>query len=164
MDPSFSEAQQLESFVPVFDAVPEKWEEAQPFIVEQLKRISNAVNIREIGWFLDEQLLSGKAFIPSGTANANLSTSQVFRQILRKVIVFPTGVTAGANPIAHNITVDENYEQIDLWACATNSSAPFTSTVFGNSDTIRVIGPDVIVTSDATYDRCKVYMEYIQEQ
>jgi hypothetical protein len=159
-----SSDQQLESFVPVYDAVPDKWEDARPFIVEQFKRLANAVNIREIGWFLDEELLSGKAFIPGVQSMADLSTSQVFRSILRKVIVFPTGVVAGANTIAHNIVVDANYEQIALWACATNSSAPFTSTVFGNSDTIRVIGPNVIVTSDGTYDRCKCYLEYVQEQ
>jgi hypothetical protein len=160
--PDFSDAQQLESFVPVYDAVPDKWEDARPFIVEQLKKISNAVNIREIGWFLDEELLSGKAFIPGSANIDNLSTSQVFRQVLRKVIVFP-GLVAGANIIAHGITNDANYEQIALWACATNSTT-LTSTVFGNSDTIRVIGPDVIITSDGTYDRCKAYLEYIQEQ
>ena len=44
--PDFSDAQQLDSFVPVYDAVPDKWDDARPFIVEQLKRISNAVNIR----------------------------------------------------------------------------------------------------------------------
>jgi hypothetical protein len=157
-----SDAQELESFLPVYDAVPEKWDEARPFLVEQLKRISNAVNIREIGWFLDEELLSGKAFIPGPTVFNDLSTSQVFRQVLRKVIVFP-GLTAGANILAHGITNDANYEQIALWACATNSTT-LTSTVFGNSDTIRVVGPNVIITSDGTYDRCKAYLEYIQEQ
>lgn len=157
-----SDSQQLESYVPVYDAIPETWDEAKPFLVEQLKRISNAVNIREIGWFLDEELLSGKAFLPASTPMNDLSTSQVFRTVLRKVIVFP-GVVAGVNTIAHNITNDANYEQIALWACATNSTT-FTSTVFGNSDTIRVVGPDVIITSDGTYDRCKAYLEYIQEQ
>ena len=158
-----SDDQRLESFVPVYDTVPENWEDARPFFVEQLKRISNAVNIREIGWFLDEELLSGKAFIPSSTALNNLSTSQVFRTVLRKVIVFP-GLVPGVNPpIAHGITNDSNYEQIALWACATNSTT-LTSTVFGNSNTIRVVGPNVIITSDGTYDRCKAYLEYIQEQ
>ncbi len=157
-----SDSQQLESFLPVYDEVPEKLEDLRAFLVEQLKRISNAVNIREIGWYLDEELLSGKAFIPASTPMNDLSTSQVFRTVLRKVIVFP-GVVAGVNILAHNITNDDNYEQIALWACATNSTT-LTSTVFGNSDTIRVVGPNVIITSDGTYDRCKAYLEYIQEQ
>lgn len=157
-----SDNQQLESFVPVYDAIPEKWEDSRAFLVEQLKRISNAVNIREIGWFLDEELLSGKAFIPGATSLSNLSTSQVFRQVLRKVVIFP-GLVAGVNSLPHQITNDANYEQIALWACATNSTT-LTSTVFGNSDTIRVVGPNVIITSDGVYDRCKAYLEYVQEQ
>lgn len=159
---NFSDDQQLESFLPVYDEVPEKLEDLRAFLVEQLKRISNAVNIREIGWFLDEELLSGKAFIPGSESQRDLSTSQVFRTVLRKVIVFP-GVVAGPNILAHNIVNDANYEQIALWACATNSTT-LTSTVFGNSDTIRVVGPNVIITSDGIYDRCKAYLEYIQEQ
>ncbi len=157
-----SDNQQLESFLPVYDEVPEKLDDLRAFLVEQLKKISLAVNIREIGWFLDEELLSGKAFIPASTAQTDLSTSQVFRTILRKVIVFP-GLVPGVNIMAHNIVNDPNYEQIALWACATNSTA-LDNTVFGNSDTIRVTGPNVIITSDGTYDRCKAYLEYIQEQ
>ena len=46
------DSQTLESYVPVYDVVPEKWEEARPFLVEQLKKISEGVNTREIGFFL----------------------------------------------------------------------------------------------------------------
>jgi len=58
-------SQIFESYVPVYDAVPEDWESARQFLVEHLKKISNAVNAREISFFLDEELLSGKQFIPS---------------------------------------------------------------------------------------------------
>jgi hypothetical protein len=54
------DSQEFESYVPVYDTVPEQWEDARAFLVEQLKKISNAVNVREIGWLLDEELLSGK--------------------------------------------------------------------------------------------------------
>jgi hypothetical protein len=159
---TISENQQLESYVPVYDVMPDKWEEARAAVVEQLKRLANAVNIREIGWFLDEEVLSGKAFIPGQNNFVDGGTSQQFRAVLRKVVVFP-GLTAGLNIQPHGITNDASYEQIALWACGTNSST-FTSTVFGNSDTIRVVGANVQITSDGTYDRCKAYLEYIQEQ
>ena len=45
------DSQILESYVPVYDAAPDKWEDARPFIVEQLKRLANAINVREIGFF-----------------------------------------------------------------------------------------------------------------
>ncbi len=157
-----SDNQRLESYVPVYDSIPEKWEDGRAFIVEQLKRISNAVNIREIGWFLDEEVLSGKAFIPGLNNVSGGGSSQQFRTILRKVIDIGP-ITAGTITKPHEITNDSNYEQIALWACATNSTT-FTSTVFGNSTTIRVIGPNIQIISDGTYDRCKAYLEYIQEQ
>jgi len=88
------QAQFLESFVPVYDAVPEKWEDAREFLVEHLKKISNAVNAREICWFLDEELLSGKLFIPS--ASNPTGEQQQFRSVLR-IVVNVSPLVAGAN-------------------------------------------------------------------
>jgi len=64
---------QFESYLPVYDFMPEKWEEARRPLVEHLKKISNAVNIREIGWFLDQEVLAGKQFIPGVLVDANFS-------------------------------------------------------------------------------------------
>ena len=119
----FSDNQQLESFVPVYDAVPDKWDDARPFIVEQLKRLAFAVNIREIGWFLDEELLSGKAFIPSDGNLSNLSTSQVFRQVLRKVIDFGSLPAAGTKSVPHGISVTDNFTLVQLYAASTDPTA-----------------------------------------
>jgi hypothetical protein len=153
--------QRLESFVPVYDAVPEGWNEARPFIVEQLKRISNAVNIREIGWFLDEELLSGKAFIPGASALNNVGTSQTFRTILRKVIdVGP--LVAGANaPVVHGITFDANFTLIDLWVTGTNSTT-FTAREISGNDVIMG-ATTLTITSPQAFDRSFAFVEYIQE-
>lgn len=156
------DSQQLESYVPVYDVVPEKWEDARPFIVEQLKRITTAVNIREIGWFLDEELLSGKAFIP-GIGNVIAGgTSQQYRTILRKVIVFP-GLTIGVNTQPHEIAIDENFSLIQLFGAATNSTA-FTGEPIPNStDTISYNATNIVITVAAAYDRAWCVIEYIQE-
>ena len=156
------DSQNFESFVPVYDVAPKTWEESMPFIVEQLKKLANAVNAREIGFFLDQELLTGKSFIPGSNQILDGGSSQQFRTILR-IVVDIGPITAGTITRPHNITNDASYEQIELWACATNSTT-LTSTVFGNSDTIRVIGPNIQIISDGTYDRCKAYLEYIQEQ
>lgn len=160
MGPSID--QQLESFVPVYDAVPDKWEDARPFIVEQLKRISNAVNIREIGWFLDEELLSGKAFIPGSEALADLSTSQVFRQVLRKVIVFP-GLVVGANSQPHGINVDAEFSLIQLFGAATNATALTGEPIPNGVDTISYTSTNIVITVAAAYTRAWAVIEYIQE-
>lgn len=157
----FSDNQQLESFLPVYDAIPEKWEDSRPFLVEQLKRISNAVNIREIGWFIDEEVLSGKAFIPGAATQNDLGTSQVFRQILRKVVnVGP--LVAGVNPpIAHGVTFDANLTSIDSWVEATNSTTLTAVTLV--SPELHIVGPNILITSPGAFDRAFLIWEYMQE-
>lgn len=156
------DSQNLESYVPVYDVAPTDWEEARPFIVEQLKRLANAVNLREIGWYLDQELLSGKAFIP-GLSNAAYSqTSQNFRTILRKVIVFP-GLAIGVNSQPHGISVDANFSLIQLYAAATNATALTGEPIPNGADTIRYTSTDIVITVAANYTRAFATIEYIQE-
>jgi hypothetical protein len=157
------DSQNLESYVPVYDAAPKTWEEGMPFIVEQLKKLANAVNVREIGFYLDQELLSGKAFIPGLNQGLDGGSSQQFRTILRKVIIVGP-ISAGGNPntIPHGISVDANFTLIQLWASATNSTT-FRSVTFSNPDTIWMDATNIYIDSDNTYDRCYAYCEYIQE-
>ncbi len=152
-------SQIFESYVPVYDAVPEKWEDAREFLVEHLKKISNAVNIREIGWYLDEELLSGKQFIPS--ANNPTGEQQQVRTVLRKVVdVKP--LVAGVNPgKPHGITVDANFTLIDMWIAATRSSAPLAQVITDSNVTIDAT--DINITSPGAFDRAFAIVEYMQE-
>lgn len=152
-------SQQFESYVPVYDVIPQDWENARQIIVEQLKKITNAVNVREIGWFLDEELLSGKQFIPSSINQSG--TSQQNRTILRKVVdVAP--LAAGAKSVAHGITVDVNFSLIDMWVAATNST---TFTAINLTDTsVTLDATNINITSPGAYDRAWAIVEYIQEQ
>lgn len=156
------DSQVLESYVPVYDVVPDKWEDARPFIVEQLKRVSNAINIREIGWFLDEELLSGKAFIPGVNNVLGTGTTQQYRQILRKVIAFP-GLVIGANAQPHGITVDANFSLIQLFGAATNATALTGEPIPNGADTITYTATDIVITVGAAYTRAWAIIEYIQE-
>ncbi len=156
------DSQVLESYVPTYDVMPEKWEDARGLVVEQLKKMSYAINIREIGWFLDEELLSGKAFIP-GINNADEgSSSQAFRTILRKVIVFP-GLTVGVNTQPHGIMVDANFSLIQLFGAATNATAMTGEPLPNGADTISYDANDIIITVAAAYTRAFAVIEYIQE-
>lgn len=151
------DSQEFESYVPVYDFIPDEWEEARPALVEQLKKISNAVNIREIGWYLDEELLSGKAFFPSAISNP-----PQFRSIFRKVIDCSPIVIGVNPPFPHGIDIDSNFSLIDLWCSATNSVA-LTGTIFCNQDTINYDATNINITSAAAYNRAYAVIEYIQE-
>lgn len=156
------DSQNFDSYLPAYEVIPEKWEDSRPVIVEQFKRHANAINAREIGFFLDQELISGKAFIPGLNQAADGGSSQQFRTILRMVVIIGP-ITAGTAPFPHGIFVDDNFTLIQLWACGTNS-VTLTSTIFGNSDTIRIVGPNIELTSDGSYDRCFCVIEYIQEE
>ncbi len=154
-------SQQFESYVPVYDTVPNKWEDAREFLVEHLKKISNAVNLREIGWFLDEELLSGKAFIPGITVSGNNPSN--YRQILRKVIDFGP-IVPGTNSRPHNILFDANFTLIQLWGSATIIST--LAFPIPNGDAGLAINMDptnINIVSFVAADRCFAFVEYIQE-
>jgi len=157
-----SENQILEAYVPVYDVIPEKWEEARPIIVEQLKKVSNSINVREIGFFLDEELLSGKAFIPGIAATETGGTSQVFRSILRKVIEFP-GLAVGVNTQPHGITIDANFSLIQLFGAATDAAAMTGEPIPNGADTISYTATDIVITVASAYTRAWAVIEYIQE-
>ena len=163
------DSQQFESYIPVYDEIPEKWEESRPFLVEQLKGLANAVNIRQIGWFLDEELISGKQFIPSPNTTGG---SDQFRTILRKVIDFGQLPNAGTKSVAHGITVDIYFTLMNLYISATdpinflsfglqNWDITGTSSIILNMDATNI---NVTTTADySDYTRSYVVVEYIQE-
>lgn len=156
------DSQNLESYVPVYDVAPKTWEEGMPFIVEQLKKLANAVNAREIGFFLDQELLSGKAFIPGVNIATDGGSSQQFRTILRKVITFP-GLTIGLNTQPHGVTVDANFSLIQMFGAATNATTLTGEPLPNGADTITYDVTNIYVTVAAAYTRAWVVMEYIQE-
>lgn len=153
-------SQEFESYVPVYDVIPEKWEDARPFLVEQLKKVSNAVNVREIGFLLDEELLSGKQFIPA-TVPAGDASPQQFRSVLRKVVdcsPLAAGVNAG---VPHGISFDNRFTLIDLWVSGTNSGTLTARVISGND--VLMDATNFVITSPQAFDRAFAFCEYIEE-
>jgi hypothetical protein len=156
------DSQNFESYVPVYDVSPKSLEELGAFLVEQLKVHANAINAREIGFFLDQELLSGKSFIPGVNIANDGGSSQQFRTILRKVIVFP-GLSPGVNTQPHGITIDANFSLIQLFAAATNATALIGEPIPNGADTISYNATNIIITVAAAYTRAWATIEYIQE-
>jgi hypothetical protein len=156
-------SQDFESYIPVYDSVPDKWEDARAFLVEQLKKITNGVNIREIGWLINDEIISGKQFMPaSGQRN--------FRTVLRKVIPL-NSITTGTTTTPHGITFDSNFTLISLSGAATDpvsrvaiplglsASAPFQIEMYMDATNIIVkAGSD-----RSGYTRAYAIVEYIKE-
>lgn len=171
-------SQIFESYVPVYDACPENWEEARQFLVEQLKKVSNAVNIREIGWFLDEELLSGKQFIPSSTSGITQGTEPQYRTVFRKVI--DTGVLPNNTIkfVPHGLTITDDFTLVQMYGAATKILS--TGTFYGipmpfnqlpgsaipGSVELEMGGTNIRITTNADmseFTRSFVTIEYLLE-
>lgn len=155
------DSQNFESYVSVYDAVPEKWEDGRAFIVEQLKNISNAVNIRTIGWYLDEELLSGNQFFPGVPPPGNEGPGP-YRSMLRKTIDF-SPLVIGLNTQPHGIQIDSNFSLIHMFAGASNAVALTGEPIPNGSDTITYDATNIYITTAKAYTRCYCTLEYIQE-
>jgi hypothetical protein len=155
------DSQYFESYVPVYDAIPDKWEDARPFVVEQFKKITNSLNAKEIGFFLDQEVLSGKAFIPGINIASDEGSSQQFRTILRMVVDVGPLINGVNPPKFHGVTFDANLTSIDSWVEATNSTTLQAVTlVYPN---LIINGPNINITSPGAFDRAFLVWEYVQE-
>lgn len=161
--------QNLESYLPAYDAIPEKWEDARGYLTEQLKRIANEVNLREIGWFLDQELISGKQFIPSATSPT--SSPQQFRTVFRKVVNV-MGLPAVSKSVAHGIIFDSNFTLVSLWGAATDPvnllalQFGFAGVPGGNNIQLYIDSMKINIACDtdrSSYTRAFVVIEYMQE-
>jgi hypothetical protein len=160
-----TDSSQYDSFVPVFSTPPEKPEMLAGFTTEQLRIHATGINFREIGWYLDQQIVTGKNFIP-GISSAN---DQQFRTVFRKVIIFGALPDTNTKPMAHGITFDANFTLVDMWASATDPVG-FTAITFAYGGTVVYLDMDannvnITTTSNMTnYTRCYVVIEYMLEQ
>lgn len=167
-----SSNQEFENFVPVFDTAPKEPEKLRQFLVEQLRRISNSVNQREIGQYFDIEVLSGKQFFPGA------SVPEQNRQIFRKVVTFGALPNSTGKSVAHEITtpdgspLDSNFTLIHLYGAATNPTSvtaiplPFASPTATEEIKLSMDDTNIIVTTamDYTaYTRTFIVVEYIQE-
>ena len=142
------------AFVPVYDAIPEKWEESRQFLTEKLKEISNGVNARVVGYYSDSEYATGIQFLP------NASEPQEFQSVLRKVINC-SPLAIGAQTFAHGITVDANFTLTNLYGAATDAVG-FTAVPFpGGANTLTMDVTNIIINSSAAYTRCYVVVEYL---
>lgn len=147
-------SQRLESLLPIYDTVPSEWADARPFFVENLKKISEGVNVRDIAFYLDEELLTGGQFI------GKTATPQRYRSIFRKVIsVGP--LVAGMQAKPHGITFNSNFILIDLWVSATDTAGLTASII--TDDNVSMDATNININSPAAYNVAFAFVEFIKE-
>lgn len=166
----------LQNYVTVYDSIPGEWNEAREFLVDQLRQISDAINARDIGYYVNDEQLSGQQFV-SGT------DKQQFRDVFRKVIVIGALPNAATKSVAHGITTNGNTFITRIYGTATKpevvippalptlmvSAIPLPyidlPVVLGNVS-LSIDQTNIIITTTGNYSeytRTYVVVEYVQE-
>ena len=91
---------------------------------------------------MDEELLSGQAFIPGVTVPGN--NQGQFRQVFR-IVVDVSPIVMGTNTYPHGIIFDSNFTLIDLRVAATDSSLLKAQVITGDSVIMSAV--DLTITS-----------------
>ncbi|MDC7243650.1 MAG: hypothetical protein PQJ44_06915 [Sphaerochaetaceae bacterium] len=156
-------------YLPEYDVIPDNWKEAKKHIVESLTSYAESINAKEIGWYYDVELDTGKKFIPI----SNDVTSNQWRTIFRKVVDTGTLPNTTTTNTAHGVTVDANFTLIDLYGAATKPTSafaslplPFASGTLADNISVTVDATNINITTSKDYTAytCSyIVLEYIQE-
>jgi hypothetical protein len=116
----------LEAFLPLSNTFPEKWEEARPLLTEHFNKISNAINVRKIGRYVQEQYPTGELLYPGASGE--------YRTVFLKVVQFGSLPNSTTKSVPHGISYTNSFRLVCLYA---------TSDFIGNSSlTIPYASPD----------------------
>ncbi len=147
-------------------------------LTQNLNNLAIALNAKENGFYFDNEVPTGRLFIPRFTGEGSLisaSTNFSFRPVYRLVIDFGALPNNATKSVAHGITTDENYSIVHLYGTATNPGAstltsaipiPSASSVGADNVQLEMDATNINITTgiDRTaYTRTFVVIEYIKE-
>lgn len=160
----------LDTYVPVYDSIPPKWEDGRAFLVERLREITNGVNSRDYAYYIDRETLNGQQYLPG--------TGTEFRDVFRKVIdVGPLPDFAVTNPktVAHSITFGANTCITRLYGAASDRTGgtfvlgiPLPHIASTGNIGLTIDATNINITSTGTadyssYDCAYVVVEWLDE-
>ncbi len=110
----------FDGYLPVYNAIPEEWEDSRQFLTERLREITDSVNARDFAEYIDKETLTGQIWLP-GT---ELKLRDGFRKVVdvAPLIDFGGGGSSMAG-VPHGITTSENTCITRLYGAASNPGA-----------------------------------------
>lgn len=164
----------VDSFLPETFIIPEDRKELRIKLYQYLNDISTAVNSKDSGYYVTEETITGKQFVP--TFNSGQNTNAQYRDVFRKIVDFGALPNTTTKTVAHGITTTEDYSIVKFYAVATDPAASTLQTAIP-IPYVNVTTPadGVELSMDATnvsittttanytaYIRCFVTIEYIK--
>jgi hypothetical protein len=136
--------QNYDQFIPVYEAIPEEWEEAREQLVERMRFIGNTVNNRQTSMYTNTEVLAGQKFD---------SATQEPRDAFRKTFLIKALPNAGVLNIPHGIKFDANFTLTDLYLSATDpvNFLAFSVKTLGSPVSISMDATNIIITTTGNY-------------
>lgn len=148
-------------------------EDTKRLLVDLYTNINNivlALNIKDTGYYVQEEFLTGQLFFPDPALNSTTAQFPTYRQTFRKVINFGALPNATSKSVAHNLTITPGFSFTRIYGAATNPSTsfipiPYASPTLNENISIEIDATNIIITTgiDRTaYTTCYAVIEYIK--
>jgi len=161
---TFQPINSLTSYLPTDIILPDDPEELRRILDDLLKKMTDAVNDKEIAHYNTVELLSGQKWFTSGNP-------QKFRNGYRKVIDFGALPNSATKSVAHGITFDANTTFTRIYGTATDPVGifalpiPFSDPTALNANvSLTIDATNVVITTGinrAAYTKCYVIAEWL---
>jgi len=164
------------SLIPISDVIPDNWDDARILLNERLHQIANAVNSKDGGYYLGQEIVCGQQFLQTtGTTTQPSEHNQVYRKVIDLGGLNDFTATNPQN-VAHGITTNANTRITRIYGAATDPGAT-TMTMgiplphYSSGGRFLVLEMDatnIIITAIpafnwSAYTKAYVVVEYVQQ-
>lgn len=140
-------------------------------LYQNLNRLSLSNNIRDAGYYVQEEFVNGQSFFANTTINSTTSQTPALRQVFRKTINFGALPNAGTKSVAHGLAPTTSWSFTRIYGAATDPVGlsyiplPYSSGTVNENIELYVDATNVVVTTSINYTAytvCYIVIEYIK--
>ena len=134
-------------------------------LYQNLNLMAMTINNKDTGVYNTVDFVTGSTFFPNPA-----TSTQINRQVLRKVINFGALPNAATKTVAHGLTINQTITFTRIYGCASDITGfnyiplPYASTVLANSVELSVNNTNVSITTGANrsnFTISYVILEYL---
>lgn len=165
---TYAPANTQTSYIPNDIIIPEEDDELRRMLDDTFRRIIDAVNDKDIGYYNTVECVNGQRWFDA-------NNTQYLKNGYRKVIDFGALPNTAAKNVAHGITTNVNTRFTRIYGCATDPAGAAINQAIpipyidpnnlANGIQLDVTAANVTITTAANYaayTTCYVVLEYIQ--
>lgn len=143
-------------------------------LIEDMRQAATAVNLKETGYYIEDEFVTGNLFYPTADGSNSMSTQAPgdpqYRPSFRKTINFGALPNGGVNPtrsVPHGLDITNTWRIVKIEAVATDPVAlialplPYATPTITDAIALNVDSVNVNITVDVTKDYSSYSAEFI---